>query len=114
MSDKFFFKGRQDARQNHKTPGFQTKANHKPGSKKYPMDLVVTSHKRMQEVEALVAKAELYAEITIDSSEGAVESIGPLTVALSKVSTVKVEKMPNRNEPCYCGSGKKSKKCCGE
>jgi len=113
MSDKFFFKGRQNARQDHKTPCFQTKASHKPGSKKYPLALVVTNNDRMQEVEALVAEAELYAEITIDNSEDAVESIGELTMALSKVSTVKVEKMPDRNEPCHCGSKKKFKKCCG-
>jgi len=113
MSDKFFFKGRQNARQDHKTSGFRAKASQKIGSKKYPMALVVTNNERMQEVEALVAKAELYAEITIDNSEGAVESIGPLTLALSKVSTVKVEKMPDRNQPCHCGSGNKFKKCCG-
>jgi uncharacterized protein YchJ len=34
-------------------------------------------------------------------------------MALSKVSTVKVEKMPDRNAPCHCGSEKKFKKCCG-
>ena len=26
---------------------------------------------------------------------------------------VRVEKMPGRNEPCYCGSGKKYKQCHG-
>ncbi len=113
MSDKFFFKGRQDARQDHNNHGYQTKAGHKTGSKKYPMPLVVTSEARKKEVEVLVADARLYAEITVDNSEDAVESIAELTMALSKGSTVKVEKMPERNEPCHCGSGKKFKKCCG-
>ena len=27
-------------------------------------------------------------------------------------TTIRVEKKPGRNEPCYCGSGKKYKKCC--
>ena len=27
-------------------------------------------------------------------------------------TTIRVEKTPGRNEPCYCGSGKKYKKCC--
>ena len=27
-------------------------------------------------------------------------------------TTYKAEKKPGRNEPCYCGSGKKFKKCC--
>ncbi|HAC26337.1 MAG TPA: zinc chelation protein SecC, partial [Marinobacter hydrocarbonoclasticus] len=44
MSDKFFYKGRQDARQHHTAyGGFQTNASQKSGSKKYPLTLVVTS-----------------------------------------------------------------------
>ncbi len=27
-------------------------------------------------------------------------------------TTIRVEKKPGRNEPCFCGSGKKYKKCC--
>ena len=30
-----------------------------------------------------------------------------------KVEPIKADKMPDRNEPCPCGSGKKYKKCCG-
>ena len=113
MSDKFFFNGRQDARQDHGNSSYQTKAVRKPGSKKYPMALVVTSESRKQEVEALVTEAELYAEITVDSSEEAVESIAELTALLNKGSTFKRDITPERNEPCSCGSGKKYKKCCG-
>ncbi|MAY43413.1 MAG: zinc chelation protein SecC, partial [Oceanospirillaceae bacterium] len=43
MSDKFFFKGRQDARQNHVKEGYSTNAAQKKGSKKYPLTLTVTS-----------------------------------------------------------------------
>ncbi len=113
MSDKFFFKGRQDARQNHTNYGYQTKASHKIGSKKFPLALVVTNEARKLEIEALVAEARLYAEISLDSNEGAVESIAELTVLLNKGSTVKQDKTPSRNEPCSCDSGKKYKKCCG-
>lgn len=113
MSDKFFFKGRQDARQSHTNHSFQTKANHKPGSKKYPLTLVVTSDARKQEIEALAAEAKLYTDIRIDNNEGATESIDELTALLNKASTVKLDKTPARNEPCSCGSGKKYKKCCG-
>lgn len=112
MSDKLFFKGRQNARQDHINHGYQTKANHRPGSKKYPLALLVTSEARKQEVEAQVAEAEWYAEITVDSSEDAVESILELTALLNKGSTVTLNKTPARNEPCSCGSGKKYKKCC--
>lgn len=113
MSDKFFFKGRQDARQNHVKSGYSAKGSHKAGGKKYPLILVVTSEGRKQEVEVLVAQANLYAEISIDTSEGSVESIAGLTALLGKGGTVKVDKIPDRNEPCSCGSGKKYKKCCG-
>ncbi|MBU3823879.1 MAG: SEC-C domain-containing protein [Candidatus Oceanisphaera merdipullorum] len=113
MSDKFFFKGRQDARQSHIKYGYETQTKPRNGSKKYPLVLVVTSEARKLEVEALVAEAELYAEIELDTRQGAVESIGELTVQLSKQATVKVEKLPSRNDVCSCGSGKKFKKCCG-
>lgn len=113
MSDKFFFKGRQDARQSHNNSGYQPKVSHKPGSKKYPMKLVVTSEERKQELATQVAEAELYANISVDTSDEAVESIYELTALLNKGDTVKVAKTPSRNEPCNCGSGKKYKKCCG-
>ncbi|MGM0951896.1 MAG: PBPRA1643 family SWIM/SEC-C metal-binding motif protein [Pseudomonadota bacterium] len=114
MSDKFFYKGRQDARQHHTTyGGFETGASQKSGSKKYPLELVVTSEARKQEVEALVAEAGLHANIAVDIRDDAVESIAGLTVLLNKGETVKTAKMPSRNDPCSCGSGVKFKKCCG-
>ena len=113
MSDKLFFKGRQDARQNHIKYGYNTKSNTKAGSKKYPLSLIVTSEERKQEIEALVAEAKLFAEVTIDDSDGAVEYIAELTVILNKQDTVSVDELPGRNDPCVCGSGKKYKKCCG-
>lgn len=110
---KFFFKGRRDARQSHINHGYQSKANTKPGSKKYPLNVVVNTEQRKQEVEAMLEEAGLYAEIEVDSSESAVEDISELTVLLSVSGTQTVEKTPARNEPCHCGSGKKYKKCCG-
>ncbi len=113
MSDKFFFKGRQDARQHHTAHGgFQTNASQKSGSKKYPLKLVVISEARKQEVEALVAEAQLHADITLDTSEGVVESIEELTAILNKGNTITQAKVPSRNDPCSCGSGLRFKKCC--
>ncbi|WP_372958320.1 PBPRA1643 family SWIM/SEC-C metal-binding motif protein [Marinobacter sp.] len=114
MSDKFFYKGRQDARQHHTAyGGFETGASKKAGSKKYPLTLVVTSEARKQEVEAQVAAAGLYANITVDACEGAIESISELTALSGKGATVTTAKAPSRNDPCTCGSGNKFKKCCG-
>ncbi len=112
MSDKFFFKGRQDARENHVESGYETKGRPKVGSKKYPLALVVTSEARKLEVEALAAEAQLHVTVTLDTRADAVESINELTVLLNKTGTVKINKVPARNEPCHCGSGKKYKKCC--
>ncbi|CAA0121295.1 Uncharacterised protein [Halioglobus japonicus] len=113
MSDKFFFNGRQDSRKDHVGVAYTTNASRNGGSKKYPLALVVTSEERQQEVQALVDDAQLYADISVDTSEGAEESIAELTALLNKAATVKVDKTPARNEPCLCGSGKKYKKCCG-
>ena len=113
MSDKLFFKGRQDARQKHIKYGYKTNSSNKAGSKKYPLALLVTSEARKQEIETLVAEAKLFAEVSIDNSDGAVESIGELTVLLNKQDTVKLTKVPGRNDLCVCGSGNKYKKCCG-
>lgn len=113
MSDKFFFKGRRDARQDHTGRNYQAKGNQKLGSQKFPLALVVTNEARKQELAAQVAEAGLYATIEVDSSDGAEESIATLTAALNKVETVTQEKTPGRNDPCSCGSGKKFKKCCG-
>ncbi|WP_417615285.1 PBPRA1643 family SWIM/SEC-C metal-binding motif protein [Oceanisphaera sp.] len=112
MSDKFFFKGRQDARQSHISYGYQTKASHKPGSQKHPLELVVTSEARRQEVAVMVNEAHLYANIQVNAEPGASESIGALTVLLNKGTPLQAEKKPERNEPCPCGSGIKYKKCC--
>lgn len=113
MSDKFFFKGRQDSRQHHTQLGYATSPERKQGTKKYPLSLMVTNEARKREVEALVAEAKLFADITVDESDGAVESIAELDAALAKGKTVTLDKVPSRNDPCSCGSGKKYKKCCG-
>lgn len=110
---KFFFKGRKDARQSHINHGYQTKALIKAGSKKYPLNLVVKTPSRKQEVDTILVEANLYANIIIDESDTAVEDISELQVLLSKSGTQIVEKTPARNGPCHCGSGNKYKKCCG-
>lgn len=41
------------------------------------------------------------------------EKMEEVAKAYKKSKTVIKEKVPGRNEPCPCGSGKKYKKCCG-
>jgi SWIM/SEC-C metal-binding protein len=114
MSDKFFYKGRQDARQHHTAHGaFQTNASQKSGSRKFPLVLVVTTEARKQEIEARVVRAKLHADIQVDTRDGVVENIAELTALQNKGATVTTAKVPSRNDPCSCGSGLKFKKCCG-
>ncbi len=113
MSDKFFFKGRQNARIDHKNSGYATKGGLKSGSRKYPLQLTVGSEQRRKEVAALVAEHELFADIHISEEGDAQENIAELMALVNRTDTVTVSKIPSRNEPCSCGSGKKYKKCCG-
>ena len=106
-----YYKGRIHTRHNHIKTGYNTKRSAKLGTEKHPLLLVVNSDERKLEVEALVAKGELFAEITVDSTVD--EDINDLTAALNKPVTTTFDKTPNRNDPCSCGSGKKYKKCCG-
>ncbi len=113
MSDKFFFKGRQDARQTTLKYGYQPDKQRKVGSKKYPLQLTVTSEARKHEIEKVVAEANLFANVILDHGPNAKESIDELNAVLNKGVTILVDKVPSRNALCLCGSGKKYKKCCG-
>lgn len=66
-----------------------------------------------QDAEAQVAGAKLQATISVDTREGAVESINEPTAILNKGRTVTTVKPPSRNDVCNCGSGIKFKKYCG-
>jgi preprotein translocase subunit SecA len=59
------------------------------------------------EPEALPAPAPAAAGVT--AATGTQGGAAPVR----QVETVRVEKTPGRNEPCFCGSGKKYKLCHG-
>ncbi|MEH6634436.1 MAG: PBPRA1643 family SWIM/SEC-C metal-binding motif protein [Halioglobus sp.] len=113
MSDKLFFKGRQNARLDHTNADYSVKAGLKSGSKKYPLQLTVCSQQRKAEVSIQVAEHELFADIHVSQDDDAQENIAELIALVNRTATVTVTKTPGRNEPCSCGSGKKYKKCCG-
>ncbi|MEW6997408.1 PBPRA1643 family SWIM/SEC-C metal-binding motif protein [Colwelliaceae bacterium BS250] len=105
-----YYKGRIHTRVNHVKTGYNTKRTVKLGSEKNPLTLVVSSDERKLEVQTLVADNDLFADITVNSDSD--ENINELNAILNKPTTTTFEKMPNRNDPCSCGSGKKYKKCC--
>lgn len=110
---KLFFKGNQDKRENYATHGYETKAVLKPGTRKYPLELTVTSEQRKVEIESILAEHELFGTVAVNSDEEAEENIIDLTGILNKPKTTTVAQTQNRNDVCACGSGKKYKKCCG-
>ena len=107
---KFFFKGRIELPSDYSNYNYNTDPSAKHGTKKHPISITVTSEARKAEVEAELKEKEIYANITLDA-EGE-ENLSELEVVLNKPTTVVLEKTPNRNDPCSCGSGKKYKKCC--
>ena len=111
MSDKFFFKGRKTPKPKHESFGYNTKRASKPGTSDNPLNLVVPSDERKSELETLLVAHELTAQIQVNPDVE--ENILELDGILNKPKTTRMEKKPNRNEPCPCGSGNKYKKCCG-
>ena len=112
MSDKFFFKGRKEKKPKHSSYGFNTKRTLKAGTEELPLQLIVNTAERAEEVNVIAKQHDLIATITIDAEKA--EDITELDAFINKPVTARVEKAPARNEPCICGSGKKYKKCCGQ
>jgi len=103
--------GRPDVMGNYGKKGFSPKRNEKKGSKLHPLSLVVNSAARKLEIEEMILNHKLFASIELNVE--ADEDIAELEFILNKPTTQIVDKVPQRNSPCLCGSGKKYKKCCG-
>ena len=71
----------------------------------------VNSAERQSEIEAILEEHSLFASIEVKADVP--EDIRELDFALSKSTPQVFDKVPERNAPCVCGSGKKYKKCCG-
>ena len=109
---KFFYKGRIEKMQNYSgKAGFSTNRLVKPGTELEPLELTVKSEDRRAEIETILEAHSLFADIIIDAE--ADENINELDALINTQKTVTTDKVPGRNDPCSCGSGKKYKKCCG-
>lgn len=111
MSDKFFFKGKKEKKPKHSSYGFNTKRAVKIGTEELPLQVVVNTEVRAEEIKALAKEHDLIVSIAVDAEKA--ENTTELDVLINKPVTTRFEKTPARNEPCVCGSGKKYKKCCG-
>lgn len=91
---------------------FAPKKAAKLGSEKNPAIIRVQSEARSKEVSATFEKHGWQYRIGIEPDKA--EDVGDLERLLHPQQPTIVEKKVGRNEPCPCGSGKKSKNCCGK
>ena len=91
---------------------FAPKKTVKLGSEKNPAVVQVQSESRSTEVKTVFEKHGWKYRIGIEPDK--TEDVGDLERLLHPQQPTIVEKKPGRNESCLCGSGKKSKHCCGK
>ncbi len=109
---KFFYKGSHVQMQDNRGIGYKSKKTIRVGTEIHPAWVSVQTEERAEEILALAEAHQVVVEIAID--EEASEDTTQLDVLINKITTqVNDEKLPSRNDPCPCNSGKKYKKCCG-
>jgi SWIM/SEC-C metal-binding protein len=91
---------------------FAPKKAVKLGSEKNPAVVRVQSEARSTELKAVFEKHGWNSRVAIEPNK--VEDVGDLERLLHPQQPTIVEKKAGRNELCLCGSGKKSKHCCGK
>ena len=82
----------------------------KLGTKRNPATVYVQTEARKKEVNALFQENNWVSIIIVDPDRP--EDISTLEILLNPVQTKTNKHNIGRNDPCYCGSGKKFKKCC--
>lgn len=91
--------------------GYAPKPKVKLGSAANPLSLTVKTEERRSEIESLLSEHNLVG--TVEINDEIDENISELEAVMNKPKTQRFDKVPERNDPCSCGSGKKYKKCCG-
>ena len=97
-----------DDKKAHKV--FDGKKLAKLGTDKNPASIVVQTEAREAELSALFAENRWSVVIEVDEERA--EDLSDLELLQNKPETTMLNKLPGRNDPCSCGSGKKFKKCC--
>jgi len=85
-------------------------SQYKLGSKKNPAIIYVQTEERKKEINVVFQENNWKSRIIIDPDRP--ENISALERLLNPESPKIHEHNIGRNDPCYCGSGKKFKKCC--
>jgi SWIM/SEC-C metal-binding protein len=81
------------------------------GTAKNPAVASVRTEARFKEVTAICEEHGWEYRISLEPEQP--EDISDLNRLLNPVKPTIAEKKVGRNEPCPCGSGRKSKNCCG-
>lgn len=112
MGKQHPYKDKPNPKSEHSTPIFASAKGAKLGTERNPLSLSVQSEERQQEVLAICKEHGWAANVAVDAALE--ENLVELDSLRNKPASVQVEKLPGRNDPCLCGSGKKYKKCCGK
>ena len=96
----------------HRLSNFGPKKLAKLGSPKNPATIHVQSEARLKELSKTFEKHGWNYRIAIEPDKP--EETADLERLLHPQKPRVVENKVGRNEPCPCGSGKKSKACCGK
>ena len=84
----------------------------KPGTKRNPATVYVQTEERKKEIKTVFQENNWVSKIIIAPDRP--EDISALEILLNPVKTIINEHNIGRNDPCYCGSEIKFKKCCGK
>jgi SWIM/SEC-C metal-binding protein len=82
------------------------------GTQKHPAIIRVQTPQRAQEMVALCAEHGIDYVVGVEPDKP--EDISDIERALNPPEPVRAALKPGRNDPCPCGSGLKTKKCCPE
>jgi SWIM/SEC-C metal-binding protein len=98
-----------DGENRRRTAGFKKTA--KLGTEKNPALVRVRTAERLEEITAVFKEKSWKFKIELDPDKP--EDITDLERLANPITPRRVEQKLGRNEPCFCGSGKKYKNCCG-
>ncbi len=109
ISDIGAMRSKVDAENRKKKFGAQKTA--RLGTGKNPAFVSVQSEARLKEVTAIFEEHGWKYRIGLEPEKP--EDVSDLNRLLNPLKPKIAEKKVGRNEPCPCGSGRKSKSCCG-
>lgn len=91
---------------------FDGKKAAKLGTEKNPAVVHVQTEERFKEVTSTFEENRWEYRVALEPEKP--EDVSDLNRLLNPLKPTIAEKKVGRNEPCPCGSGRKSKNCCGQ